>query len=362
MRNRLTGFMKTGLACMVAIAMTLTMFPLIAGGGAYAATYDADDGLTVQIDGSRLTVEVLAQELDVDDDGEFEYYLNFDANGESSAPEWATAANQDAVTTIFIGEGTYTLGTYSFLNFDEVNTVYIPESIYRIKKDAFAGCDAVKTIYFGGTQSRWNTIVNERIEEGNDALTASSVEVICGEGYKDIKNAKVTLSKTKYVYQGSNESFRPNAKVAWGSKTLTRSYDYALDYSDRVSVGKAYVTVGGYNEYKGAKKVAFKIIPKKTSIKTVIRPAKKKLKVTWKKQPTKMATSHITGYQIWIARNSAFTKDKHSYKIKGYKNTTKTIKVKYSKKKYYIKIRTYKVVNGDTYYSNWSKVKTKIAR
>ena len=43
--------------------------------------------------------------------------------------------------------------------------------------------------------------------------------------------------------------------------------------------------------------------------------------------------------------------------FKNSKTTKKTIKNLKAKKKYYTKVRTYKVINGKTYYSDWSKVK-----
>jgi len=44
-------------------------------------------------------------------------------------------------------------------------------------------------------------------------------------------------------------------------------------------------------------------------------------------------------------------------KVKKNKTTSSTVKKLKAKKKYYVRIRTYKKVNGKTYYSGWSKVK-----
>ena len=65
------------------------------------------------------------------------------------------------------------------------------------------------------------------------------------------------------------------------------------------------------------------------------------------------------GYQVIYSKNSKFTSAK-TYKIK---NTYNKVTLKgTSKKKYYVKVRTYKVVKGNTYYSNWSKVKTVVIK
>lgn len=89
--------------------------------------------------------------------------------------------------------------------------------------------------------------------------------------------------------------------------------------------------------------------PAGTSIKK-IKAAKKKFTVTWKKQ------SGISGYQIQYGTKKSFKKAK-TITIKKAKTTKKTIKKLKSKKKYYVRIRTYKTVLGKKYYSAWSKRK-----
>lgn len=91
--------------------------------------------------------------------------------------------------------------------------------------------------------------------------------------------------------------------------------------------------------------------PKNTKLKKVKR-AKKSLKLSWKK------IKGITGYQIQYSTSSKFKKAK-KITIKKAKITSKTIKRLKSKKKYYVRIRTYITVNGKKKYSNWSKKKSK---
>lgn len=73
--------------------------------------------------------------------------------------------------------------------------------------------------------------------------------------------------------------------------------------------------------------------------------------------------SGVTGYQIQVSTSSKFKKAKtKTYKVSKQKTTSKTIKSLKSKKKYYVRIRTYKTakVNGKTTtkYSSWSAKKT----
>ena len=73
--------------------------------------------------------------------------------------------------------------------------------------------------------------------------------------------------------------------------------------------------------------------------------------VKWKKK------TKITGYQIQYSTNSKFKKGNKTIKIKKAKTVSKKITGLKPSKKYYVRIRTYKIVNKKTYYSNWSKKK-----
>ena len=70
-----------------------------------------------------------------------------------------------------------------------------------------------------------------------------------------------------------------------------------------------------------------------------------------------MSVKRITGYQIQIAANSKFTKNRKAYKVSGYSRTSKKITGLKAKKTYYVRIRTYKNLNGRTYWSKWSEAK-----
>lgn len=79
---------------------------------------------------------------------------------------------------------------------------------------------------------------------------------------------------------------------------------------------------------------------------------KKSVKVTWKK------VKGIKGYQIQYSTNKKFKKGNKTITVKSTKSTSATIKKLKSKKKYYVRMRTYKIVNGKKVYSAWSKAKS----
>ena len=84
---------------------------------------------------------------------------------------------------------------------------------------------------------------------------------------------------------------------------------------------------------------------------TSVKAQSKAFTVKWKKK------SSITGYQIQYSANSKFKRGNKTIKIKKVKTLSKKITGLKPSKKYYVRIRTYKIVNKKTYYSNWSKKK-----
>ncbi len=73
----------------------------------------------------------------------------------------------------------------------------------------------------------------------------------------------------------------------------------------------------------------------------------------WKKVTAK----GIKGYEIQYSTDKKFENDVKTVNINKTKTTSKTIKKLKSKKKYYIRIRTFKKSGGKKTYSSWSKAK-----
>ena len=91
--------------------------------------------------------------------------------------------------------------------------------------------------------------------------------------------------------------------------------------------------------------------PNKTSIKKS-KAKKGSVELTWSK------AKGVKGYEIQLATDKKFKKNKKAVTIKKRKTTKTTVKKLKAKKKYYVRIRTYKTVNGKKVYSSWSKVKS----
>lgn len=175
---------------------------------------------------------------------------------------------------------------------------------------------------------------------------------------RKITAASYSLKEKVYPYNGRAKT--PKADLYYNGIKLIQNKDYTLSYSNNRKIGKATVVITGTGNFTGTRKVSFKIVkklvPGKTYIKKLKRKSKRRVTVYWKKQ-----TRLTTGYQIRYASNKKFHSSRY-VTIKSNKTTAKTITMKRSKKRYYIKIRTYKRIDGKRYYSSWSKKKSIVTK
>jgi len=86
---------------------------------------------------------------------------------------------------------------------------------------------------------------------------------------------------------------------------------------------------------------------------TKLKSSRKSIKVLWKKR-----TKGTNGYVIQYSTKKNFKSKVKAVTIKRNRITIKKIKKLKSKKKYYVRIRTFKIVKNKKYYSDWSKVKS----
>ena len=169
------------------------------------------------------------------------------------------------------------------------------------------------------------------------------------------KASSKKLKATSVTYNGKVRTPKVIVKDRTG-KTLVKNTDYTVSYAKgRKYVGKYAVKITFKGKYSGTKTLYFTIKPKATSISS-LKAGSKKFTVKWKKQATQ-----TTGYQVQYSASSKFSKAKT---VTVGKNTTVSKKISKlsGKKKYYVRVRTYKTVkiNGKSIriYSGWSKAKT----
>ncbi len=110
------------------------------------------------------------------------------------------------------------------------------------------------------------------------------------------------------------------------------------------------MTVTGIGKYADSKKASFYILPPKVSG-LKVKAGAGKLTVTWKK------ASGVNGYQLQYGTRKSLSGGTRITVAKP-KAVSRTIRSLKSGVKYYVRVRSYKTVNGKKYYSKWSDTKS----
>ena len=191
--------------------------------------------------------------------------------------------------------------------------------------------------------------------DGSKSIHCKNCETI-SEAIAIPRINSVKISATAYTYSGGVKTPSVTVKDANGN-ALHNKTDYIVQYaSGRKNVGTYKVIVTFKDNYSGKKTLSFTIDPKGTTISSLSK-SKKAFTAKWKKQ-----SAQTSGYQLLYSTNSKFKSRNKYVTVSSYKTTSKTIKKLAAKKKYYVKIRTYRSVSGKKYYSGWSAAKTVVTK
>ena len=161
-------------------------------------------------------------------------------------------------------------------------------------------------------------------------------------------STKFTVKTKNVIYNGKAQ--KPAVNVYAGNKKISSKY-YSVSYKNNKNVGYGTVTVkgkGSYAKYSGSD--TFKINLKGVSLSSV-KAQKKKMTVYWKK------TGGNQGYQVQYSTSKRFSSNIKTVRLSAGKKSV-TIKNIPAKKRYYVRIRSYKKVGNKIWYTGWSKVKS----
>ena len=209
----------------------------------------------------------------------------------------------------------------TFFGCSSLTSIEIPKSVTTIVNFAFCNCTNLTDVYYDGTQSEWNKI---NIGHSNEFLTNASLHC------SSTPTPEPTPTPTPNpVPQPSTQPTQEAPQQQAAQQTSQQPSAKNDTSAEQVNVAK----------------------PKSVSPKTV-KSAKKAVSVEWKK------VGGVKGYQIQVATDKKFKKNKKTVTIKKQKTTKTTVKKLKAKKKYYVRVRTYKIANGKKVYSSWSKVKS----
>lgn len=165
----------------------------------------------------------------------------------------------------------------------------------------------------------FNSLCNHNLTRSYYAATLSTdgtIEDYCYKcGYHEDTDipcvSQVKLSKKSFTYNGKVQ--KPSVTVIDSKGNVVSADNYSVSYSNSGSkkVGSygIYISFIG-SKYSGSISYVYKIIPKSSAISS-LKGAKKKITVKYKKQ-----TSQTTGYQIQVATDKAFKKNKKTVTVK----------------------------------------------
>lgn len=204
-----------------------------------------------------------------------------------------------------------------------------------------------------------HTLTTEKVkatkkENGSLKKTCS----VCGQEVVDdviYRPKTVKLSFKSVAYDGT--SHRPKVVIYDSNGKVISAQYYTVTYKNNKKVGFGSLSIKLKNKYSGSYTKTFKIVPKATNIVNV-KGMSKAIKITWKKR-----TAQTTGYQVQYSTNKKFTsKTTKSIVVENNNSRYTTIRDLKGRKKYYVRVRTYKVSAGKKFFSDWSKTKAVTTR
>ena len=199
------------------------------------------------------------------------------------------------------------------------------------------------SIYFSVYSTTGEKIAGTWSAYKNDStgIAETSESVSLNAGTYCLKISKYGRSDTYDCFYSFsiNSPHQHSYNYAYTVKSTYTSQGYDV-YT--CSCGDSYTT-----NYKAVKKLG------KVNLKSVSSARKKHtIKASWDKK------SGANGYQIYYSRNKNFKKLSAKKIVKGGKKTSYVGKNFTKGRKYYVKVRAYKNVNGRKVYGKWSNVKS----
>lgn len=170
----------------------------------------------------------------------------------------------------------------------------------------------------------------------------------------------IKVDKAKTITIGKTAKLNAVLKEGDGALSYAVSNSKVAKVTDKgvvkaKAVGKATITITAAETEKYAAatcEVTIKVIPKTVPVKSIVCNKHGKFTVKW------TSNKKVDGYQVQYCKgNKKFKKSKTKAKKVKKASSKKTVIKKAKKTKYYVRIRTFKKVDGETYYSNWSKAK-----
>ena len=156
-----------------------------------------------------------------------------------------------------------------------------------------------------------------------------------------------------YSYQIIQDKGGDIYNTIYSGETITVTVNALYDpFTNKLTLSSWYQggsTIHNYRITKTEKKKITKVRKAKPAVRS-LSAGKKKLKIRFRK------VSYAAGYEIQVCRNKKF-KGK-TLKTYWTRKTSRTISKLTGKKRYYVRIRPYRILRGVTYYGKYSKARS----
>ncbi|MDO4364210.1 MAG: fibronectin type III domain-containing protein [Clostridia bacterium] len=216
-------------------------------------------------------------------------------------------------------------------NFNEsLKTIIIPKSLKKINSNTFRNCFNLQNVYYSGNESDWDKI---QIGSGNNGLY-----------FANIKYNYLPSEQPDTVPTPGDDSGNTGGSTGGGGGVAPAPTPDDTTKKDEEQKPDTTLTQPATSSNITEKPATVKINKSQAKKKAVV--------VTWN------PVSNTDGYQIQVATDKKFKKNKKTVTVTKQNASKKTVKKLKAEKKYYVRVRTYKVVNGKKVYGKWSKIKS----
>lgn len=254
---------------------------------------------------------------------------------------------------------TYTDGTVVKYTYDEASDSYTTDApakytVYPLTienpNDWSSGYNSVHFNIDGKSKSLTFTVYdNERFEYNLNTIGLNETNTV--RFYRD--DAKSYYKFYRFTPETSGEVVTTTVKTTDNIETTGETFTPVVTTTNGDSINGGTTSNNATNG----------VVPKPSTTSTSLQPSSSKKPATTKVKKVKATKKSLTikwskvkgasGYEIQVATDKKFKKNKKSILVKKQKTTSAKIKKLKSKKKYYVRVRTYKVVGRKKVYSRW---------
>lgn len=253
-------------------------------------------------------------------------------------------AECDNLINVTLKEGVEYIGEFAFSGCENLTKVVIPKSVTEIGRNSLTNWTPSYMKIYGYTGT-----AAEKYAKENKLSFVSMGTVAPQKITLNKTSVKMTAGATATLKATISPAGVANKKITWSSSNSSVATVSSSGKVTSKTPGKAVITARTSNGKTA--KCTVNVVPKGTPITKLQSQRSHWLNIQWRANPK------ADGYQIQYGTSSNMKGAKYAAinnrGIRSY--TRKDVK---SGAKYYVRVRTFNVVNGKRIYSNWSGIKS----